>query len=258
MYLYDKDLEFIRFCSNYDLGILHDYIVKGKNGKNRFTEGITSKDIYKKNYPNHNIYWKEILEEFQRYGGNSFVNFFRGNGVSYREILIDVCKKLKVNFNSKSDVTVIEGNLLDKILTDALEKMSDQEINELAKEAGIDTKNIKGKQSLIILFQAIFKAGGFKSYQLLVIVVNAVAKAILGRGLSLGGNAMLTKAASIFVGPIGWVITGIWTAIDIAGPAYRVTIPSCIQIAYMRSKYNYSKEYDLETGEHLIQRSNLY
>lgn len=252
MYLYDKDLEFIKFCSNDDLDILHDYIVRDKNGNNRITELITVKDIYIENYPNHNIYWKELLEEFQRYGGNSFVNLFRGTGVSYREILVDVCKKLKVNFNKNSDITVIEGNLLDKILTDALENMSDEEINKLAKETGMDTRNIKGKQAIIMMFQAIFKAGGFKSYQILVIVANAVAKTILGRGLTFSANAGLTKFASIFVGPIGWVITGIWTAIDIAGPAYRVTIPSCIQIAYMRSKYNYSKEYDLETGEYLI------
>ena len=47
---------------------------------------------------------------------------------------------------------------------------------------------------------------------------------------------------SILIGPIGWAITSIWTIIDIAGPAYRVTIPACIQIAYMRNKYIYCSD----------------
>ena len=45
---------------------------------------------------------------------------------------------------------------------------------------------------------------------------------------------VLTKTASLLTGPIGWVITGLWTAIDLAGPAYRVTIPAVIQVAYLR------------------------
>jgi uncharacterized protein YaaW (UPF0174 family) len=61
----------------------------------------------------------------------------------------------------------------------------------------------------------------------------------LGRGLSYAANAGLTRWLSIFAGPIGWALTAVWTAIDLAGPAYRVTIPAVIQIAYMRAKMNY-------------------
>ena len=86
-----------------------------------------------------------------------------------------------------------------------------------------------------------FKSGGFKSYQLWVIVANALAKTVLGRGLSFTTNALLTKGASILVGPIAWTITGLWTAVDIAEPAYRVTLPACVQIAYMRKKYKLEK-----------------
>ncbi|MDK0573165.1 DUF3944 domain-containing protein [Clostridium perfringens] len=250
MYLYDKDLEFIRFCSNEDLDMLHDYILKDRHGNFRLGEMLTVKDLYKQNYPNHHLYWKDLLEEFQKYGGNTFANIFRKTGVPYRKILIDVCNKMKVNFNEKSKIEVIEEKLFDKILIDTLDNMSDEDIQRLARE--LNCTNIKGKQSVIMAFQAIFKSGGFKSYQLLVIVANALAKTVLGRGLSFTTNALLTKGASILVGPIGWTITGLWTAVDIAGPAYRVTLPSCIQIAYMRKKYNCSKEYDLETGEKLI------
>jgi uncharacterized protein YaaW (UPF0174 family) len=88
---------------------------------------------------------------------------------------------------------------------------------------------------MVSVFIAVFRAGGFRSYKLTLIVVNAVLKAIIGRGLTLAGNAALTRTAAILTGPIGWAITALWTAVDIAGAAYRVTIPAVIEIAYLRS-----------------------
>ena len=65
-------------------------------------------------------------------------------------------------------------------------------------------------------------------------------KALIGRGLSFAGNALLTRTMSILAGPIGWAITGVWTAVDIASPAYRVTVPAVIQVAFLRRKYLYA------------------
>lgn len=79
--------------------------------------------------------------------------------------------------------------------------------------------------------------GGFKSYQLTLIIANAIMKALFGRGLTLVANSTLTRIMAILTGPIGWAITALWTMIDIAGPAYRVTIPAVIQVAYLRKKY---------------------
>lgn len=178
----------------------------------------------------------DIINEFQCFGGNTIINLFRGGGVGYRTILIDVAKKLKVNFNKKSDVSIIEWNLLMKIFSDSLEKMSEEEVIKLAKEIGVpvDRYTRFTKQVAINAIQILIKKNGFAAYKIAVIVANAIAKALLGRGLSLAANATLTRFISIFAGPIGWVIMAIWTAFDIAGPAYRVTIPCVIQIAYMR------------------------
>ncbi|GAA7257772.1 hypothetical protein ID0475_13660 [Helicobacter pylori] len=178
----------------------------------------------------------------QCYGGNSFASALRGTGVLYREILCEVCNKLKVNYNKKSDTTLIEENMLSSILQKSLEKMSDEEIRELCDGLGVKNTNKLGKQALIAPVLTLFKMGGFKSYQLAVIVANAVIKAIFQRGLSLGANAALTRGLSILTGPVGWIITGVWTAIDIAGPAYRVTIPACIVVATLRLKTQQANE----------------
>lgn len=230
----DKNLSFLANCKNSDLKLLSDYLTSDKDGDLRLTEELSMTDEYKKYYP-HDMQkmYAMIGEELQSFGGNTFANMFRGGGPSYKEILCDVCKRLKVNFNKSSSVDLIELNLLQKILIDSLEKMDSEELKALLKEVG--RPNFTGtKESMIAALQIAIKMGGFKAYQIAVVVANAVAKFMFGRGLSIAGNAALTRALSIFAGPVGWIITGILTAIDIAGPAYRVTIPACIQVAYMR------------------------
>ena len=234
-YRYDSDLEFLSTCSSEELNDLVYLLTHDKDGETRYTESLTSNDKFKRHYPDHSIYWQEIAEEIQLFGGNTFINLFRGGrGVLYKEVLCDVCDKMKVNYNKYSSSKDIEQNLLMKILKDALDKMSKEELAELGRELGLDNTSLINPSQLSGIFIAVFKAGGFKSYQLTLIIVNAVAKALLGRGLTLGGNALLTRTASILTGPIGWAITGLWTAIDLAGPAYRVTIPAVIQVAYLR------------------------
>lgn len=238
----DKNLFFLHNADSSDLKILVDYLTKDKDGDTRLTEELTYTENYKKYYPNQlQLMCEDIAEELQLYGGNTFMNMFRGHGVEYKEILIDVCDKMKVNYNKNSSVEMIEYNLLQTILIDSLDNMSVEELEILMKEMEIPTQGF-GKQVFVAALQIAIKKGSFSVYKMAVIVANAVSKALLGRGLALASNAALTRSLSIFAGPIGWAVTAIWTAIDIAGPAYRITIPSVIQIAYMRAKYNMKKE----------------
>lgn len=162
--------------------------------------------------------------------------FRGGKGVLYKEVLCDVCEKMKVNFNKDAKTETIENNLLMKIMTDALESMSPEQIKELGTDLGIKNTSGLTSQTLTAGFQAIFKAGGFKSYQLTAIIVNQVMKALIGRGLSFAANGTLMRTMSVLAGPIGWAITGLWTAVDIGSTAYRVTIPAVIQVAFLRSQ----------------------
>lgn len=232
----DKDLLFLRNADNCDLKVLVDYLTKTKDGDTRWTEKLTKTENYKMYYPDRlQLMADDIAEELQLYGGNTFMNMLRGHGVEYRELLIDVCKKMKVNFNSKASVEMIEYNLLQKNLLDSLENMTIEELKKILDEMNIPTQGY-GKQAFVAALQMAIKRGGFSAYKIAVIVANAVSRALIGRGLTIAANAAITRWLSVFAGPIGWTVTAIWTAIDIAGPAYRVTIPSVVQIAYMRIK----------------------
>lgn len=242
-YRYDPDLDFLRHISSKDLDDLVYCLTHDKDGSPRLTEELTLSSEYKKHHPDHQKYWELIAAEIQCFGANTFATILRGGkGVTYREVLMDVCKKMKVNFNENSSTEVIETNLLMKILTETLDKMSPEELRELAASTGISNTSNLNAQTMSGIFQAVFRAGGFKSYQLTVIIVNAVLKALIGRGLSLAGNVALTRTVAILTGPIGWIITGAWTAIDIAGTAYRVTIPAVIQVAALRQKHLYANQ----------------
>lgn len=240
-YRSDKDLDFLKNCTSEDLDILVAILTKGKDGDVRLTEELTMNDKYKKYQPNHQHYWDLIAAEIQCFGGNSFVTMFRGGkGVLYREVLTDACDKMKVNYNSAASIEVIEMNLLMKILTDSMDKMTPEQLKEIVADLDLKTTNFS-KQAVIVALQTGIRFSGFVAYQVALIVANAVAKAVVGRGLSLVVNAGLTRAMSIFAGPIGWVLTALWTVFDISGPAYRVTMPCVVQVAFLRAKMKYQK-----------------
>ena len=250
----DYELDFLKNCTKEELDPLVGAILgtddKGNIDRSgRFSSELDNKPAFTTHFPDHTKYVDEIIEEIQKYGGNSIVNAVRGMGVSYHEILCDVASKMKVNFNAAQTTQTIEDGLLAKVLVDAWEKMTEEERTKLIEESGT-VLGFKAGGIGASLFIQIIRAGGFKSYQIALIIANAVAKAILGRGLTFAGNIYLTRLLAVLAGPIGWIITGVWTAFDFASQAYRVTIPACIYIAALRKmKENekFAKEADEAT-----------
>ena len=237
VYKEDENLEFLEEIASDDLNPLVGILTKGKDGDERWTEGLTLEDKFIEHQPDHSKYWDLVAAELQMYGGNTLINIARGGkGVLYREILINVCKKMKVNFNKDAKTSLIEMNLLMKILTDSMEKMSAEELKAISQDLDLKTTNFT-PQAVAAALQIAVVQSGFMAYQIAVIVANAVAKAILGHGLKLSTNAALTRVIGVFAGPVGWALTAIWTIFDIAGPAYRVTIPAVIQVAFLRLKH---------------------
>ncbi|GAA8643679.1 hypothetical protein KYTH83_00670 [Helicobacter pylori] len=121
----------------------------------------------------------------QCYWGNTFINFFRNEGVLYKEILCDACDRLKVNYNEKSETSLIEQNMLAKLLKDSLEQMSKKDLEELLHELGMTIDKMIGenKQVLIASVLTLFKAGDSHSYALAIAVADAMVRKTLGHGL---------------------------------------------------------------------------
>ena len=224
----------LSLASNTDLDPLVEYISNAN-----LSETLTINDLFKKHTPNHKEYVELIEREIRGFGGNTFINLFRGNGPQYFEIVCDVADKLGANYNKKSSIDEVESAIMMRIMSQAWEKMTDEERQSFLKEMGLGTGIGSLPKALpVAALQIAIRASGFLAYKLALIVANAIARAILGRGLALATNAALTRGIAVFAGPIGWVITGIWTLLDLAGPAYRVTIPCVVHIAMLRQQYS--------------------
>ncbi len=186
-YKYDRDLEFLKQLESSDLLDLFDVLVYDEDGTLRMNEDLTSSIEYERYGHDYAKYPERIAEELQCYGGNSFANFFRDEGVLYKEILCDACDHLKVNYNEESATSLIEQNMLSKLLKDSLENMSGREIKELCDELGItniDKVIGENKQVLIASTLTLFQTGGSHSYALAVSVADAMVRQTLGHGLS--------------------------------------------------------------------------
>ena len=227
---YDNDLNpVLERASDADLLPLVEYMLK------KLSNGIDTDERYKSDPKKPTSYADLIADEIRLFGGNTFANLARGGvGVPYREVVCDVADKMKVSYNKASTVERIELLIVQKIFEDSIEKMTEEDRQKLIKDLGIRGIPVGSSATM----QAIIKMGGFKSYQIAVIVANSIAKFILGRGLSFAANASLTKIMSIFAGPLGWVISSLWTLIDVAGPSYKTTIPCVIHVAMLRQKQN--------------------
>lgn len=226
--VHDPDLNpVLKEAKNEQLEVLVDIL------KTKLSETLSVQDAYKRHYPNHRMYADLIAKELRDFGGNSIANLFRGEGPPYREIVCDVAKAIKAPFNRESDVEQIEAAILATILSKAFEKMSDEERKALLQQVGRSNRSALAGGSAAA-FLAIFNAGGFESYKLMLIVVNAIVKGAIGRGLSLGVNAALARVMGIATGPVGWALTTLITLIQIAGPSYKVTIPGVAYVAMLR------------------------
>ena len=195
------------------------------------TETLTVSKEYKEHSYNYSRYWKRIAEEIQLFGGNSFANMFRNGGVKYEEILKDVCDKMKVSYNKNTSTENIEQCLLNKILEDSLEKMSEEERQKLIKELNLPTTSF-GKQAVTAMLQ-------IQAIPIYVMMIRGLPTIVMRCCFPI---IIIPTPLAIFSGPIGLTLTGLWTAYDIAGPAYRVTIPICIYIACLRRIHQHENQ----------------
>ncbi|MUU34395.1 flagellar biosynthesis protein FlgG [Helicobacter pylori] len=59
----------------------------------------------------------------------------------------------------------------------------------------------------------------------------------------------------ILADPIGWVITGALVSINLAGPAYRVTVPACVLVATLRLKLKAEQEARLKAEQERLEQA---
>lgn len=242
-YRNDPGLAFLQFCSHADLKDLVDILMTEK-GEKRLTEQLSAEPHFTGSSHDLPKVWLLIAAELQRFGGDTVASILRGGqGVIYWEILKDVCAHLKVEIRDGEELSVVEGRVLLKVLKSSLEKMTEEQRAEFVKSsAGVfaDGKFDPASATpaaILAALQASMAMGGFAAYQVAAIGANAVSRFVLGRGLSFAANAGFMRFLGVIGGPIGIALSAILTVPMFSGPAYRVTVPAVIYVAYLRQKY---------------------
>ena len=227
--------ELLDSASNEDLEPLVEYILKAS------TESLSDSPQYKRYHPDHARYVDTIYDEIRLFGGNTFVNLFRKEGPPYAEVLKDAAEKVGVKNAEKFAVVDLELNMIQELLRKAGKEAEGKEREELEaalREAGMSEKDYKafisGASLASLLTPHLYH---LFMYQTSAIIASAVARQVLGHGLRVGAGFAAGRAGSLLLGPVGWVLAGVWTAADIAGPAYRVTVPCTLHIAMLRQKW---------------------
>lgn len=170
-----------------------------------------------------------LVRELQYFGGNTFMNLFRRNGVSYSEIVGDVASHLKINVPADSSVEEKEALIIDSVFTSSWQKMSDDERSQILRDMDISTA-----VSLDI-----------PVWQKAALVASGLAQTTAGKVLPLIAGLGIGRVLGVLTGPVGLAITGLYTAYDISNPAFRVTLPCVVQIAWIRLKN--SRQFRLAT-----------
>lgn len=244
-YIEDSGLKFLVMCEENDLYNLAQIIIYDTDASVRRTSNILTDEGFIKNINSPNKWkksWQVIAGELQLYGGDSLVNFFRGNGVLYEEILSDVCSRVGVKLtDTDKDLRKKEEKLIEFLANKAWDNMSAEQRNEFLKKTNL-IKNFSEFKDMSPMRLAL--AAGGASAALLYEYVAGAMLASLGAGLGarfVGPMALQfigTRAgAAVLAGPFAAIVGVALTVPLLSGAAYRVTMPAVIQIAYMRKKY---------------------
>ena len=204
-----------------DIDLLIDYVTN--TGKFGFSMSDSVKavlqDAKRQDIPDEETL-RLLVRELQHFGGNTFVNLFRRNGVSYSEIVDDVASHLKMKVPAAASVEEKEALIIDCVFTSSWKKMSDDEPSQILRCMGIS--------ACVSLDNPV--------WQKAALVANGLAQTTAGKVLPLIAGLGIGRVLGVLTGPVGLAITGLYTAYDISNPAFRVTLPCVVQIAWIRLK----------------------
>lgn len=234
----DADLAFLQYCSEEDIRQLADFIIHDKDGTERIASEIKSDPAFKRLEGQPDQWrksWMLVAGELQHFGGDSLVNLFRRTGVSYREILGDVCDKMKVKYAKGSSAYDIENALIERLVEISWEKMSESEKEETLKQFNFSSYPGPGWTAILEMIRGKGR-GSFEWSSWLADYARSVFSPLSVANIGIGAAAgfVAQRGAASLAGPVAAVALAIPM---LTGAAYRVTMPAVIQIAYMRRKY---------------------
>lgn len=242
----DKDLFVLGMAHHEDLAKLANVLtVDISDGQPRRAEQLTTDPEYKKALADGDLSnaWQSIAAELQAFGGDSFINAARSlikghTGVTYREILSDICARLKLELKPDVDIVAMEDQLLMGLVLSQQDKFSKEKLDDVMREAARGAGiHYAPKRHESIADMVSHLLSDPRSSYLLASVVPAVASLALPYLASLS----LPVIARLVAPRVGAVLTPALTVATVvstlqllSSPAHRVTLPAVLEVCRIR------------------------
>ena len=238
-YRKDDDLAFLQYCSEEDIRQLAEFIIFNNDGQERLCSEIFVEKEFKQHKDKPDQWrkcWHLVAGELQHFGGDTFANLIRRKGVLYKEILVDVCKKINVSFDKKSSAYEIENKLIERLVEMAWDKMSESERHETLR--GLNLDDLARSRADWAFISSSILANGLVAGPWYAWAASAARTSFSSAVISKSALAAAPVVLSTrLVASVAVPLAVASLAPAISGTAYRVTVPAVIQIAYMRRKY---------------------
>lgn len=239
-YREDRDLEVLKYADNEQLEILVKYLTE-KEGVLHFTENLTNNENFKraKKLGSLQEAWQEIAAELQAYGGHSVVNLFRTKGVLYREIVLDLCKKNKIEVKNKNiSINQLEYHYVTTYFSQ-IYSSNETVRNFVSSEFKVD--------NIFALFSLADKDNQVSKYILTIVAEfnsQGVGSSVLKSGISM---AYLGLRIGALMSPATWVTVGVYELVSRGGANYKITSKAVAHIAFIRMLQfkNVEQEYEV-------------
>lgn len=182
----------------------------------------------------------ELMDKQIKYYGSSDIAYLKralfgsDGGVEARELVEDVCEKLKVNIKLGGSMESRLERLVNAVVEKELLSKTPEELSSSFKNMGVgdvDRENIlehlknNGKVAVLpILVQVL---GPKITLGIIETIIVSLVAQIIGRAAAeqLVRELMKRNPWINALGPVLWVLSGAWLAFDLQGPAFRKTVP---------------------------------
>lgn len=228
----DDDLDFLQLCEDKELALLSEVLTGPENDRN-LTGELYEHERFKTCNGAYSKIWDLIAAELQTFGADSLASMLRGKGVPYRELLEEVCARVGAPFRRNGTVVEVEQSLLLCIAAQAFATMDREQTHAFVGALGGAVKDLTPEELLGMTNAAL---GSNRQFLFL-----------LAQALAFSATSTFTPGLFTWLAPSGlgiicllprdiqqMLLPGLQTLPT--GPAFRITIPACIVVAYLRQR----------------------
>jgi uncharacterized protein YaaW (UPF0174 family) len=170
-----------------------------------------------------------IASEIQRMGGNSVVNLFRGHGVGYQEIVLDVAEKIGVDKHILSrtgnSVASMEREIVELLFARLAEELPESAREHLASRLAGAADHTRHSLLAQAVLPALLRECDWQGAVELAFIIAA------------------GRAVAAWVPVVGWLSAGAGALLELSATAYSVTIPCVVVVGSIRARLREAEQH---------------